>query len=75
MKKVTEIYECDICKKQEVKMNSINYPVLFLTEQTEGRSVDPYICQQKIDVCKDCETKIIKLTGMGAMGHNEYKIK
>ena len=75
MKKVSETYVCDICKKEELEMQSINYPILFTTEQTEGRSVEPYINQKQIDACKECLAKIIRLQGQGAMGYNTYKIK
>lgn len=74
MKKVSEIFICDVCKKEDAKMQSINYPVLFTTEQTEGRPVKPYISQQKIDVCEECLSKIIKLQGNGAQGFNNYEI-
>lgn len=73
------IYMCDICKKEETEMERINYPVKFLTEQTEVgscvcRSVKPYISQKKLDVCNECMDKIIRLTGEGAMDYKTYKI-
>jgi len=74
VKKVSEIFVCDICKREEVKMQSINYPVLFLTEQTEGRAVPAYISQTKLDVCQECLPKIVKLQASGAMGNNTYTI-
>ena len=51
----------------------VNYPVLFLTEQTEGRSVKPYISNQELDMCADCIRINISISGTGAMGYNEYK--
>ena len=75
MKKIMEVYVCDICKRKDSTVTPINYPVVFHTEQTEGRSVNPYISQQKIDVCDDCLCTICKLDGYGAQGHNDYRIK
>ncbi len=74
MKKTIEICTCDICNKEDKKAQTINYPVLFITEQTEGRGCTPYIYQTKIDVCQECLSKIIKLQASGAMGNNIYTI-
>jgi len=75
MKKVSETYICDLCKKEDIGMHSINYPMIFLTDQTEGRPTEPYIYQQKIDVCNECLEKIIKIRAYGAMGNNTYMIQ
>lgn len=75
MKKVTETYICDICKREDSTVTKINYPVVFHTEQTEGKAVNSYISQEEIDVCDDCLCKICKLDGYGAQGHNDYYIK
>jgi hypothetical protein len=72
MKKTIEICTCDICKKEQPQILTINYPVLFTTEQTEGRGVTPYISQEKLDVCQECITKLVRLQGHGAMGNNTY---
>lgn len=74
MRKMIEETYCDICsEKRPVK--EIDYPVIFHTEQTEGRLVDPYIFQQKLEVCDECIRKIAVLHGEGAMGYNEYNIE
>ena len=39
---------------------------------TEGRSVNPYIAYEKLDCCIDCSKKILKITGYGAQGYNNY---
>lgn len=54
MKKTIEKYFCDICGKEEKDVKHICYPVIFQTEQTEGRSVEPYISDTNIDVCPNC---------------------
>lgn len=74
MKKTTVEVSCDICGKVSDKCENISYPVLFLTEQTEGRSCEPYISNEKFDVCPDCMKKIIKVSAIGAMGYNNYHI-
>jgi hypothetical protein len=74
MKKVSEIFICDVCNKEEVKMQTISYPVLFTTD-TEGKTCKPYISQEKLDLCNSCLDKIVKLQGSGAQGHNTYKLK
>lgn len=63
---------CDCCKKEK-PTQKVNYPVLFLTEQTEGRSVKPYISNQELDMCADCIRINISISGTGAMGYNKYK--
>ena len=63
---------CDCCKLEK-PTQKVKYPVLFLTEQTEGRSVKPYISYQDLDMCKDCMKVNITIAGTGAMGYNEYK--
>ena len=73
MKKITETFYCDICKT-ECKIIQVNYPVLFYTEQTEGRSCKPYISYQKIEVCPNCCDQILKVSATGAQGFNDYKI-
>ena len=74
MKRTIEITTCDICHEDKL-CDNINYPVLFDTDQTEGNVVPRYISQTKIDVCKDCQKNILKLTGVGAQGHNTYTVK
>lgn len=76
-----EKHICDIdgCGKDAEKINkSFGMSVIFTTEQTEGRSVDPYIQHQQFDICADCHAKI--LTGQavyahGAQGYNTFYFK
>lgn len=74
MKKVSEIFICDVCNKEEITMESINYPVMFVTDE-EGKTCKPYIKQIKLEACKNCQDKIVKLQGSGVQGHNTYKLK
>lgn len=75
-----EKYICDVkgCSNEsEHKQKDIQ--VIFDTEQTEGRSVKPYLDTVKIDICEKCLQTILKegkyLHASGAMGHNEYYFK
>lgn len=74
MKEIIEKYFCDICGKEAKDIKHLNYPVIFQTEQTEGRSVEPYIYNTNIDVCPNCCKKILKLSATGAQGYNSYSI-
>ena len=74
MKKVIEQYFCDICDSQEDIVN-IENPVIFHTDQTEGRIHEPYISYTKLDLCKTCRDKLLRLDAWGAMGYNSYKIR
>ena len=62
VKTVTKTY-CDICEKETSNGLNINYPVIWLIEETEGRSTSPYISnEKKIDVCRECASKILKVS-------------
>ena len=72
-------YVCDICKKEN-KIFGIDQkiPVVFTTEQNEGRSTEPYLDRVTIDICEMCYSKIIGGNmpfASGAMGHNDYHFK
>ena len=75
MRKTVEIVKCDLCGKvKKTGCHTVKYPVLFTSDQTEGRSCEPYISYENIDVCDECLSKIIKVTGYGAQGYNNYAI-
>lgn len=74
MRKTIEETYCDICGKKR-PVTEINYPVIFHTEQTEGHIVESYVSQQKLEVCDECNKKILVLHGEGAMGCNKYNIE
>lgn len=78
--KVTKIY-CDIHKcVNEVDRKGEKpetYQVVWVTEQTEGRPIEPRLGLVRIDVCKECVSKIIKgayIKAAGAQGHNQYRL-
>ena len=74
MRKTIEKFFCDICKAECESVEEINYPVVFYTEQTEGRYCEPYISNTKIDVCNTCCGKILKISATGAQGYNNYEL-
>lgn len=74
MKKTIEKFYCDVCGAECKDIKQINYPVVFYTDQTEGRSCNPYISNEKIDVCDNCCKQILKVSGRGAQGVNEYAL-
>ena len=65
---------CDVCKKETEQLTEVVYPVIFHTEQTEGRACSPYISKEKIELCEECERKVLVLHGFGAQGINSYSI-
>lgn len=65
---------CDVCHNKAVLIG-FRLTVIFTTDQTEGRNVDPYLSTERMDLCQKCQDFILKgnmLTGKGAMGHNTY---
>lgn len=72
MRKTIEVTTCDVCKLNK-PVTEIKYPVVFHTDQTEGRATAPYISMQSLDVCEECKPKILMVHGWGAQGYNEYK--
>lgn len=77
MKKKITLYICDVCKKEveEKDLRSLSLPVMFHSDQTEGKPCSPYISIEKMDICKECLNKAVTIHGMGAQGVNTYKIK
>lgn len=75
---VTKYYICDLCDKEvpsESDLKSLILPVKFLTEQTEGRAVEPYFINERFDLCSSCLDKVSVVLGQGAQGYNKYWIK
>lgn len=70
----TEIISCDICGSTGKVVNE-NIQVVFTTEQTEGRYSEPYLSNEKIDICMDCLGRRLKgesIYANGAQGYNNY---
>ena len=72
MKKTT-IY-CDICKS-DTDVKEANMQVIFTTEQTEGRSTNPYFELINLDMCPKCYAICLSgnyIFASGAQGYNTY---
>ena len=77
MKKETIEYLCDTCGKPAVNKDG-KIQVIFLTDQTEGRSTTRYLSLEKIDLCEECMQKVLTgnyIFGSGAQGNNKYWFK
>ena len=73
-----EYRNCDIkgCKNKVEKHKEIYLKVTFHNEQTEGRGCEPYLSDEKLDLCGTCYSKLISLMpiqGEGAQGYNTYE--
>lgn len=72
-----EIIKCDICGSEKDLLEK-GMDVIFETEQTEGRSSEPYLERKKLDICKECMVKVLKgnyVFASGIMGYNKYYFK
>lgn len=76
MRQIVEKFFCDLCKREcaEKALQSFSYPVIFYTDQTEGKLCEPYVSHTKLEVCQKCCGKILKVSATGAQGYNEYTI-
>ena len=74
MKKTIEKYFCDICGA-EGAVQSVRYPVIFHTDQDEGRACKEYISYENLDLCQQCLRKGLVFHGWGAQGINRYEVK
>lgn len=71
-----EVVTCDVCRKRiDGKVVSGIFPVIFHTDQTEGRGCDPYLTWQTLDMHEDCVIKATNIHGSGAQGYNDYQLR
>jgi len=73
-----EIFNCDVCGLEGDVIIKKDIQVIFTTDQTEGRSIEPHLSMEKIDICKSCLNKVVQgnyLWGYGAQGYNKYYFK
>lgn len=74
-----EKYICDIANcDNETNNIGIQMQIIFTTEQTEGRNVEPYFSIENLDLCEKCLNITLKerkyIIAHGAMGNNTYDI-
>lgn len=78
MKKIITEYYCDICGCHTDNVEK-DIPVIFLTEQNEGRASTPHFCIEQIILCNSCKNKVFfegnQIFAKGAMGSNIYFFK
>ena len=75
-----DVYLCDVCQDRitDIKLLRRKIQVIFTTEQTEGYSCEPHLCDETLDICKDCFEKVLHgnyIFGSGGMGYNKYAFK
>ena len=73
MKKTTEHYYCDICG-EEAQVVTISYPVIFHTEQAEGKECTPFVSSTRLDMCVNCQKQALIVHGRGVPGRHKYTI-
>lgn len=49
-----DTFRCDICGREVEHAESVTVPVLWKTEQNEGRPCEPYIACERLDLCEEC---------------------
>lgn len=67
-----DTYVCDICGAEFAERRQVNVPVVWTTEQTEGRSCKPYYGVERLDLCEDCADRVHVVEAAGAQGRNRY---
>lgn len=77
---VCDLKDCGKEWEKPEKYQQRTMQVVYTTDQTEGRCVEPYFENLKLDICPDCMGKIMKsrryLEAHGAQGyHNVYMLK
>lgn len=70
-----DTYTCDICGAEFDEKRRVNVPVLWLTEQNEGRPVKPYFATEELDLCETCADKVHVVEATGACGVNDYRFR
>jgi len=73
---------CDIagCTVDNIQaqLKLLNIEIIFITDQTEGRSTKPYLSNETMDICSACMDKRLSgesIWGHGAQGSNTFYFK
>ena len=78
MRKEEIKYFCDVCKKEIDKEDCLTviYPVVCTTDQTNKFVLISYIEQRKLDICKYCGGKVLKIivSASASQRFGDYKI-
>ena len=59
-------FKCDICGKEfdDCTFTNLPYPIIYIPtaiDHDTGEKVKPYINLNKIDLCKECADKVLKI--------------
>lgn len=76
MKREGAIITCDLCgtEHKEKDITHVKMPVLFTTEQNEGKPVKPYLSTDyTLDLCASCLDRALTIEASGSMGLNRYE--
>jgi hypothetical protein len=74
-------HKCDIleCQQNVNKYKKVKLQVIFTTEQTEGKSVEPYLDgNYSLDLCHEHYNKVLDgnyVHATGAQGRNQFYFK
>ena len=72
---------CDICGNEisvsdknsaNPQNHKVTVPIIFHTNQEDGRPVEPYVSFESIDICNECLMRLTNLHAGGCQGYNEY---
>ena len=69
-----DTYKCDVCDKEVEHAAHVTVPVLWKTEQIEGRPCEPYVACERLDLCGECLHGVLTIEAIGCMGDNEFKL-
>lgn len=70
-----DTYVCDICGVEFTERRLVNVPVVWKTEQTEGRPCEPYYGVELLDLCEECADRVFVVEAAGAQGLNRYSFR
>lgn len=70
-----DTYVCYICGAEFTERRSVNVPVVWTTEQIEGRPCEPYYGVERLDLCEECADRVHVVEAAGAQGLNCYAFR
>lgn len=69
-----DTFRCDICGREVEHAESVTVPVLWKTEQNEGRPCEPYIACERLDLCEECLHSVLAIEAIGCIGNNTFSL-
>lgn len=70
-----DTFRCDICGTEvdQYAVFHAELPVMFTTNQNDGKPHDPYVDVAHVDLCPDCLDRCVTVEASGMMGVNKYR--